>query len=637
MGLRDLAAECGVTTNHIDGLGREIEATDASLLAVLRSLGVDIERAEQADAILEGRIQSPAPLVPPCVATSADADCVLPVHGKPGAALEITLVIEDGEAREWTAQIPVGQGEHPLMLSLGKLPMGYHRVQVRCGGREASCFLLAAPAKAYGAPGVAKSWGLFAPLYALRGSRDYGVGDFACLRELMDWADGLGASFVGTLPLLAANYREDFQSSPYSPVSRLYWNEIYLDLSDLAGRYPSTELAELLVAAETQGEGEHLSGLEFVDYARSSSLRRSLLACIARTAWKQDAARLEELAACEPELHRYAAFRAATEHSGTTWPNWQSATATGEIHERHYDQESYRYHLFAQWALDQQLSALADHSCDLYLDLSVGASGSSFDVWRYQEVFVSGIDVGAPPDGLFEGGQNWALPPLHPERSRQQGHEYFARCVRAHMRHAGMLRIDHVMGLHRLYWVPSELSATEGLYVRYPADELYAILLIESQRQECVLVGEDLGTVPDSVRPAMDSAGIHGLYVGQFSTEWRPEQQFLGLQKPAASAVASLDTHDTATFAGWFDTTDLSIEPARLMRAWTEELASGPAAALVITLEDLWLEREPQNRPGTGSEQPNWRHRILRPLSEITLDPDLNAWLQEVSRLRDEA
>jgi 4-alpha-glucanotransferase len=197
-----------------------------------------------------------------------------------------------------------------------------------------------------------------------------------------------------------------------------------------------------------------------------------------------------------------------------------------------------------------------------------------------------------------------------------------------------MLRIDHVMGLHRLYWVPSDLAATEGLYVSYPADELYAILLIESQRQECVLVGEDLGTVPEVVRPAMEAAGIHGLYVGQFSTEWRPEQQFLGLQRPSGSAVASLDTHDTATFGGWFDTTDLSIDPMTLMRAWTEELASGPAAALVITLEDLWLEREPQNRPGTGPEKPNWRHRIVRPLDEITADPDLNAWLQEVSRLR---
>lgn len=633
MGLRDLAAHCGVTTSHVDGLGREIEANDASMLAVLRALGVAIEKPEEADAILEQRRKAPPPLVPPCLAAAADAECFLPVQCKPGDALALSLVLESGPARGWAVGISEEQGEGPAMLSLGKLPVGYHRVTVREGGREASCALLAAPAKAHGAPGSSKSWGLFAPLYALRGAQDYGVGDLACLRELMDWATDLGASFVGTLPLLAANYREDFQSSPYSPVSRLYWNELYLDLAALGERYPSSELAKLLAADETRDLAKHLSELALVDYAGTSSLRRSILVCIANTAWEQEEDRFQELAIAEPELHHYACFRAATETSGTTWPSWKASA----LDELVYDEQAYRYHLFAQWALDQQLGDLARHQCDLYLDLSVGVSGSSFDVWRYQDDFVSGIDVGAPPDGLFEGGQNWALPPLHPERSRQQGHEYFARCVRAHMRHAGMLRIDHVMGLHRLYWVPSELGATEGLYVQYPADELYAILLIESQRQKCVLVGEDLGTVPDSVRPAMEAAGIHGLYVGQFSTEWRPQQQFLGLQRPSTSAVASLDTHDTATFAGWFQTTDLSIEPASLMRAWTEELASGPAAALVITLEDLWLELEPQNRPGTGPEQPNWRHRIAKALPEITADPALSTWLREVSRLRTEA
>ena len=307
--------------------------------------------------------------------------------------------------------------------------------------------------------------------------------------------------------------------------------------------------------------------------------------------------------------------------------------------EGEYDQENYRYHLFAQWAADQQLTALGQKECKLYLDLSVGVVGSSFDVWRYQDSFVRGMDVGAPPDGLFEAGQNWALPPLHPERSRNTGHEYFSKCVRTHMRHAGMLRIDHVMGLHRLYWVPRDHAASDGLYVRYPADELYAILLIESQRAQCVLVGEDLGTVPEAVRPAMERAGMHRLFVAQFATEWRESEQdgveLLGLERPPDSAVASLDTHDTPTFAGWFATTDLAVDPEELMHAWTEELASGLAAALVVTLEDLWLEPMPQNRPGAGSEVPNWRRRIARPLAEIVADPDLAGWLREVSALRE--
>lgn len=638
MGLRDLAEECGITTSHVDGLGRHIEATDASMLAVLRALGVEIDSPDQADAIRESRAQRAHALVQPCLATVADQNCQLALHGAGDQPFVATLRLESGGTQNFEGVLgELEQWDAGFLLSLGELPAGYHRVSVQCGDREATCHLLAAPSTAYGAPGSKKSWGLFAPLYALRGSQDYGVGDLACLGRMMDWASSLGASFVGTLPLLASNYKEDFQTSPYSPVSRLFWNEIYLDLQSLGDTYASEELSSLLALEETQNVGRALSELSLVDYAGSSAFRRKILSCIAKTAWQNDAATLERALREQPELHRYAAFRAMAETTGKTWPKWPEQQAKGTLDEGDYDQDIYRYHVFAQWAADRQLATLADKDCNLYLDLSVGAAGSSYDVWRYQETFVKGIDVGAPPDGLFAGGQNWALPPLHPEGSREQGHEYFARCVRAHMRHSGMLRIDHVMGLHRLYWVPSELGATEGLYVRYPADELYAILLIESHRQKSLLVGEDLGTVPDSVRPAMERAGMHRLYVGQFSTEWREHEQFLGLEQPPESAIASLDTHDTATFAGWFDTTDLKVEAEALMRAWTEELASGPAAGLVVTMEDLWLEREPQNRPGTGQEEPNWRRRIARSLDEIFADEHIVGWLRYLSDLRSQA
>ncbi len=643
MGLRELAEECGITTEHVDGLGRHVQGSETSILALLRALGVDIHDAGQADAIREERAKIQAPLVAPCLARAANEPCEITLCGAQAQTFELTLTMESGETRTSKGRFdegPAGQSTSALM-SLGSLPVGYHDLLVRSGQREARCRLLAFPAQAYGAPqgssATKKSWGLFAPLYALRGNVDYGVGDFECLGRLMDWAGSLGASFVGTLPLLAANYLEDFQTSPYSPVSRLFWNELYLDLQSLGALYPSAELTALLADEGTRKAGRSLRELARVDYAECSALRRRLLECIAESAWQSDAEVLEEFARQDPTRHDYACFRAAAEKSGTTWPQWQGPAASGEISACDYEQANYRYHLFAQWAVDQQLAALGAKDCDLYLDLSVGVAGSSFDVWRYQDSFVKGIDVGAPPDGLFEGGQNWALPPLHPQRSQCEGHEYFSRCVRAHMRHAGMLRIDHVMGLHRLYWIPSELSASEGLYVRYPADELYAVLLIESQRSQCILVGEDLGTVPDGVRPAMEQAGMHRLFVGQFATEWREAEQALGLERPPSSAVASLDTHDTATFAGWFATTDLSVDPEDLMKAWTEELASGPAAALVVTLEDLWLEPEPQNRPGTGAEVPNWRHRIVRPLDKIIADPHLAAWLRKVSELRAEA
>lgn len=635
MGLRELAEECGVTTEHIDGLGRACHASDAAMLSVLRALGVDIDSAEEADGIREARSKRPQPLAQPCLAVRAERESHLDLAGDAADRFRATLVLESGETRIQEGSL--GDLQHTsagYQLPLAALPVGYHRVQVKCGKREAECTVLAAPAKAWGAPDGRKEWGVFAPTYALRGEHDYGIGDFGCLSGIMDWASSLGANYVGTLPLLAANYREDFQTSPYSPVSRFFWNEMYLDLESLATQYPSSALSDLLATDAHQNERRALRDLSQVDYASCDRLKREVLQCICKTAWEFEGAELESALQANPELHRYAAFRATAEKSRQTWPEWDAAQQRGQLAKSDYDDESYRYHVFAQWAVDRQLQLLAEKPCRLYLDLSVGATGSSYDVWRYRDSFVQGVDVGAPPDGLFEGGQNWALPPLHPERSRIGGHAYFAQCVRANMRHAGMLRIDHVMGLHRLYWVPSELGATEGLYVRYPAEELYAVLLIESQRQHCALAGEDLGTVPDSVRPAMEEAGMHRLYVGQFSTQWREHEQHLGLESPPASAIASLDTHDTATFAGWFDSTDLQCDAEHLMKSWTEELAAGPAAMVVLTLEDLWLEREPQNRPGTGPEEPNWRHRFPRDVAAITADKHMAGWLEFLGDLR---
>jgi len=325
-----------------------------------------------------------------------------------------------------------------------------------------------------------------------------------------------------------------------------------------------------------------------------------------------------------------------------------------------------RYHVFAQWLMDRQLARLSA-AVDLYLDLPIGAHRYGYDAWREQAGFVDGVSVGAPPDALFTGGQDWGLPPLHPDKARTGGHRYFRACVAAHARHAALLRVDHVMGLHRLYWVPEGASATEGTYVAQPADELYAVLCLESVRGQCAVVGEDLGTVPDQVRPAMTSRGLHRLFVAEFAL---PSAE--GETMPAAppDAVASLDTHDTPTLAGWWvgaeidDRVELGLlseaqaveewERRRIQRralaGWlrppgddllggvmaglTEQLAAGPAALVMVTVEDLWLETRPQNVPGTGHERPNWRRRCNRRLDELEADRRAVDLLRRVSLLR---
>jgi 4-alpha-glucanotransferase len=314
--------------------------------------------------------------------------------------------------------------------------------------------------------------------------------------------------------------------------------------------------------------------------------------------------------------------------------------------------------------MDHQLAALAGaHGVDLYLDLPVGVNADAYEVWRDRELFVLGASTGAPPDALFLGGQSWGLPPLHPEVVRRRGYRYVIDCVRHHMRHAGMLRVDHVMGLFRLFAVPAGCGATDGIYLRYQADELMAILTIESRRNRCALVGEDLGTVPDQVRPAMARHGLARLHVGQFAMPAKVGQPPLAA---VPEAIASLNTHDTATFGGWWRGTDIDdrralglitdaqvvserreradskqallafvdrgtlapaalADEARAALGATLDLARGPAAVVLVNLEDLWLESAPQNVPGTSDERPNWRrpfaHDPLAPGADLsTLD-----------------
>jgi 4-alpha-glucanotransferase len=283
----------------------------------------------------------------------------------------------------------------------------------------------------------------------------------------------------------------------------------------------------------------------------------------------------------------------------------------------------------------------------LYLDLPVGVNCDSYEVWRWRHLFLTDLAAGAPPDALFLGGQNWGLPPLSPDALRRDHYRYFIRCVRHHMRVAGMLRIDHVMGLFRLYCVPAGRPATDGVYLRYHPEELLAILTLESRRNLCAVAGEDLGTVPEGVRPAMTRHGLFRLHVGQWAF---PSEAGKHPGISPAEAVASLNTHDTATFAGWWRGTDIDdqkdlglinaeneahqraererqklailafagpkqaedtlTEVERAMVATTTDLALGPAEIVLVAIDDLVLDPIPHNVPGTVSERPNWQRRI---------------------------
>ncbi|HZO99776.1 MAG TPA: 4-alpha-glucanotransferase, partial [Terriglobia bacterium] len=292
----------------------------------------------------------------------------------------------------------------------------------------------------------------------------------------------------------------------------------------------------------------------------------------------------------------------------------------------------------------------------LYLDLPLGVNPDSYDVWREREAFASGIAAGAPPDPFFAKGQNWGFPPLHPEGIRTQGYRHIIQYVQHHLRLAGILRIDHMMGFHRLFWIPHGLGAREGVYVRYASDELYAVFNLESHRHRSVLVGEDLGTVPAEVPASMARHHIHRMYVLQY--EVQPQYQN-ALTAVYPGSVATLNTHDMPPFAAFWhgldieDRVQLGIlepmvadeerrkrqalldalvrslreagyvvgngsDPQVVLRACLAHLSNNPGMVTIVNLEDLWLETKPQNVPGTWRERPNWSRKARYSMEAFT-------------------
>jgi 4-alpha-glucanotransferase len=378
--------------------------------------------------------------------------------------------------------------------------------------------------------------------------------------------------------------------------------------------------------------------------------------------------------AAKPGLGDYAAFRAVGDRRGDSWQCWPERLREGTLAPADYDDEDRRYYLWTQWAADQQLRSLAGEARrrgpGLYLDLPVGVHGSAYDVWRHRDLFAEGVSAGAPPDSFFTKGQEWGFPPLQPERLRERGYDHLIDCLRHHLEHAGILRLDHVMQLHRLFWVPQGMGAGAGVYVRYPAEELYAVLSVESHRHRAIMVGENLGTVPPEVYEAMDRHEVLGMYVVQY--ELNPGSQ--GLRPPPARCVASLNTHDMPTFEGFLqhkDVDDLQSlgfftpEQARhekerrgsirhgmeeelppeergrgvatdaaLLRRRLEHLATSPARMVLVSLEDLWQETEPQNVPGTHEERPNWRRKARFSFEEFSTRADVVEPLKRVDELR---
>jgi 4-alpha-glucanotransferase len=471
-----------------------------------------------------------------------------------------------------------------------------------------------------------------------------------------------------------------FEPSPYLPVSRLLWNEFFLDISRVP-ELPNCPSAQALLESVTfQDEIKALRNSTLVDYQRQMALKRKALEELSCHFFTEESGRQENLMQfikANPTVEDYARFRATFEKQGISWRSWSQPIQEGLLQEGDYNENNRQYHLYVQWLAHQQMADVSEKArgrgLQLYLDLPVGVHPDGYDVWREREAFLPDTSAGAPPDTVFLKGQNWSFQPLHPERIREQGYHYLIACLRHHLQHACILRVDHVMGLHRLFCIPNGMESRHGVYLRYRAEELYAILALESQRHRAIIVGEDLGTVPSYVRPTMRRHDLYRMYVVHYELA---SDRHKSLPSVPFKSVVSLNTHDMPPFAAFWQGYD--IEERRIIgllneasareeknrlrsmkkaltvflrdRDWLRGAENGTAAVLkgclsflaasqsrmlLINLEDLWLETKPHNIPSTGEEEyPNWRRRAQYTFEQFCQLPQVTDTLQKVNKFR---
>ncbi len=674
--LRELAAECGVAVDYWDWHGRHVPVPAETLVPVLAALGLDAGTPEAAAAALaERRAARWARMLPPCLVVRAGHTPAFPVHVRHGEPVEVWVELEDGgrwddvpQVDNWEPPREAGGrliGEASFTVPAG-LPLGYHTLRARSGDDEAAAPLIVTPAW-LGLPdrlGDRRAWGLATQLYSLRSRRSWGVGDLADLARLATWSAGLGAGFVQVNPLHAAAPVAPMEPSPYLPTSRRFANPLYLRVEDVPehGALPAADRVE--VDGLRAALRERLAGGDAIDRDASWAAKRAALArlhAVPRSA-EREAAYAAYREREGSGLTDFATWCALAEQHGGDWREWPEqlrhprSAAVSDFRAGHETEVD--FHRWLQWLTDEQLAATQDAArragmaLGVVHDLAVGVDPGGADAWVLQDVFAQGVTVGAPPDPFNQLGQDWMQPPWRPDRLAEAGYAPFRAMVSTVLRHAGGLRVDHVIGLFRLWWVPAGAPPVAGTYVYYDHEALVGILALEAHRAGAVVVGEDLGVVQPSARSYLAERGILGTSVLWFEFEFDADGRPLRPERWRELCLASVTTHDLPPTAGYLAgdhirlreslgllTRPLAEELAAAgveLGAWLQELrwrwALGPDASeeetvaalhryltwtpsrlLSVALTDAVGDRRTQNQPGTIDEYPNWRVPLTGP------------------------
>lgn len=712
-GLAQLAALSGINLDWWDSLGNHHDVSEATLRHLLAGLGV-LDDANADDAALDRDLHRERhaswhrliPTVRTLYISEASGIELVVDKTRLGESWQWSIVCENGEQLQTTfepgelgmaghegggvgdSRIELdGQELELRWLALPPLPVGYHRVAVATGQSKevVSAHLIVAPRRCHEltqGPEVPRFWGFSVQLYALRSTPESGIGDFGDLALALEATHSLGGDLLGINPLhvLFAHAPED--ASPYSPSSRVFLNPWYIDVAQAPGY-------SLLDEKQRQASVPSLpEKATFVDYTCMATHKLAVLETVyahfdaLATSHDDQQAFVAWQTAQGDALQRFATFELLREldDSGPAHGNWRrwpdewqdpESAVIADLATQHAAR--IRFYVWLQWVAAQQLNSAAERAQELglaiglYRDLAVGIAANGADAWADSKVYIAEVHVGAPPDEFSVKGQDWGLPPMNPRALRERGYAPFRDMLRANMQAAGALRIDHVMGLARLFMIPAGSSPTQGAYVASHLDEMLAVLAIESTRARCLIIGEDLGTVPDGFRERLLEAGVLSYRLLYFEKHYDGDRSFKRPHDYARQALVGANTHDLPTLAGFWMGSDISlrtdlnlfpsetlkesqlherdadrrrllsvlkeqdllpegIDPDRpdlvemtpvLINAIHRYLARSNSCLLAVNIEDVLGEREQMNLPGTDRDRyPNWRRRPPLPVNE---------------------
>ena len=724
--LQQLVEMRGIETQYVDAWGKPATIAESSKAKLLNTLGYDTSSDEKIQSQITQDIKSVwlSPLNPVQVVRNTQEinlavrlpielvndDHTLTVTCENGDVLTHQFTPVDQEMTTMAHIDDVEFHEYVVTLPLD-LPLGYHDVALSADDDEfARSRLIVAPEACYTPNEIKegkKIWGLSVQLYCVRSEKNWGIGDFSDLALLIEKAAGVGADFIGLNPIHALYPANPNACSPYGPSSRRWLNYLYIDVTAIDG-YDDASVQAVVSSDEFKATLEHARNVEHVDYEAVAHVKLAALKAVfdvydakyLRKSTKQNKAFKAFVEAGGESLDMLAVYDALQSHlkaegkDSWGWPvfpqDYKDYYNPAVAKFKSANEQDVKFYLFLQWIAAQQLELASNKATDagmtigLYRDLAVGVSEGSAEIWGNKDLYCTGASVGAPPDILGPLGQNWGLPPMDPRKLYEQGYQPIIDLFASNMASSGSLRIDHVMALLRLWWVVKGDNAKDGGYVYYPVDDLLGILALESHRNQSLVIGEDLGTVPEEIRSKLADNGVYSYRV--FFFEQAEDGGFFSPSHYPVQSMSTLTTHDMPTLIGYWHCLDLELgkeiglypteEILQTLYADRHEnkqaildtlhghgsigdnvghdvnytgmnrelnngmqvhMAGGSSALLSLQLED-WLEMDkPVNIPGTFDEYPNWRRKLTENIESMFDRHDINELASKLTHARKQA